>query len=265
MRGRRPGAGSRAGVPAPPEWSPAWAPFLDIDGTLLDIAAAPGTVVVPPGLVDLLDRLAARCGVLALVTGRSLAQVDALFGAGRFDCAANHGAVLRVGGRLDPGVGDPAAGHAVAAALAPAVAAHPGAFVEDKGHSVAVHYRAAPAAATALLAAAEGAIRAGPGDWRILVGKAVVEIAPRATSKGTAIERFLAEPAYAGRRPFFAGDDTTDEDAFGVVRARDGLGVLVGPARRTGATRRLPSPGAFRDWLERSLGGSGAGQRPAIA
>lgn len=236
----------------PVTWSSAWAPFLDIDGTLLDIAAHPNDVVVPPGLVRDLERLAVRCGSLALITGRSLDQVDALFGAGRFDCAANHGAVIRIGDMVREPGGHPSVAPIVAA-LVPAVALHAGAFVEEKGHSVAVHFRAAPAAEPFLIKAAYEAIRSDPGAWRIVLGKAVVEIAPRGTTKGTAIEHLLAHPVHGGRQPFFAGDDITDEDAFTAVAAHGGLGVLVGPERRTAAQFRLPSPATFRSWLSRSL------------
>lgn len=239
----------------PVVWSPAWAPFLDIDGTLLDIAARPDDVFVPEGLIETLGDLAAACGCLALVTGRSLAQVDALFGAGPFDVAANHGAVLRIGGRVRDAAGDPDAAAAVADALRPAVDRHDGAFVEEKGHSVAVHYRAVPAAESVLLQAAHEAIRGSGEAWRILIGKAVIEIAPRFATKGTAIGQFLEDPAYRNRRPFFAGDDTTDEDAFVAVAADGGLGVLIGPERKTAARHRLPSPDAFRAWLGRSVAG----------
>jgi trehalose 6-phosphate phosphatase len=239
----------------PVVWSAAWAPFLDIDGTLLDIAARPDDVFVPDHLIETLTAVADTCGCLALITGRSLNQADALFGAGRFDVAANHGAVVRIGGVVRDEAGDPEAAEAVAAALRLAVDRHAGTFVEEKGHSVAVHYRAAPAAEPFLLQAAREAIRGSGDAWRILIGKAVIEIAPRSTTKGTAIAQFLADPAYRRRRPFFAGDDTTDEDAFEAVAAVGGLGVLIGPERKTAARYRLPSPGAFRAWLDDSVAG----------
>lgn len=233
-------------------WSGEWAPFLDIDGTLLDIAAHPDDVFVPPALIACLERLAERCGSLALVTGRSLDQVDALFGAGRFDCAANHGAVVRIGGMVRDLAGGRPVGPIVAF-LEPAIAGHGGVFLEEKGHSVAVHYRAAPGTEPLLIKAAYDAIRGEADAWRIVLGKAVVEIAPRGTTKGTAIEYLLGHPVHGGRRPFFAGDDITDEDAFAAVARHDGMGVLVGPERRTAAQFRLPSPDAFRNWLARSL------------
>lgn len=259
-----PRAGETAALPEPrrqradatdwrPGWSPAWAPFLDIDGTLLDIAERPGDVFVPEGLVATLLELRETCGSLALVTGRSLDQVDALFGAGVFDVAANHGAVLRVDGVVADVAGDPLAASDLAARLAPVVADLPGTLLEDKGHSVALHYRQAPDAAGPLLAAARGAMALDSRSWRLVAGKAVFELAPRATTKGTAVETLMARRPYAGRRPFFAGDDVTDEDAFEAVERLGGVTLLVGPERASRARWRLPSPSAFRFWLDGGL------------
>ncbi|MEJ1160310.1 trehalose-phosphatase [Prosthecomicrobium sp. N25] len=242
--------------PPPPAiaWTEEWAPFLDIDGTLLDFAGHPAAVVVPKDLVAMLERLRERCGCLALVTGRSLDQVDALFGPDRFHVAASHGAVIRsaLGTRDAAGHGEST--RAIAGHLEALVARHPGTFVEDKGHSVALHFRLAPEAAPALLAAAEDLAAQAPETWRVLTGKGVVEIAPRAASKGTAIGALLGEAGYSGKRPFFAGDDLTDEDGFAMVDYAGGLGVLVGPNRPSAARWRIPGPEAFRRWLAAGLG-----------
>jgi trehalose 6-phosphate phosphatase len=244
------------GLPPLPalDWTDGWAPFLDIDGTLLDLAGHPAAVVVPEGLIDALERLRARCGCLALVTGRSLEQVDDLFGTGRFDVAASHGAVIRSRFGLRDAAGHGESTHAVAALLAPVLTRWPGAFMEDKGHSVALHYRLAPEAAPDLMRAAQAAIAGEADTWRILTGKGVIEIAPRDASKGTAIGALLGESPYAGKRPFFAGDDTTDEDGFAMVAYAGGLGVLVGAERPTAARYRIGSADAFRRWLVEGLG-----------
>lgn len=230
------------------DWSEGWAFFLDIDGTLLDIAAHPDAVVVPDGLLLALERIRRQCGgALALVTGRGIASVDALFGPGRFDCAANHGAVLRIGSvtreenRLDA--------RQVIDSLTPALREIEGVLVEDKIHSVALHYRAAPAAEPIIRRAVAAALEHEGERWRIVDGKAVIEVAPRGLTKGTAIAAFLETPPFQGRRPFFAGDDTTDEDAFAAVRELGGLGLFVGPERQSLATLRILSPSAFRAWL----------------
>lgn len=228
-----------------------WAFLFDIDGTLLDLADHPDRVVVPETLLPALKRLKGLAGgALALVTGRGLGSADRLFGAD-FDCAGNHGATLRLGATLDAvAAADVPLLEGLSAALEPAIAAHPGAWIERKSHSIAVHWRRVPEAAADLARAVRTAVAGHVRDWRLIEGKGVIEIARRDATKGTAVERLLASPGYVGRRPFYAGDDVTDEDAFQTVAGLGGVGVLVGPPRRTYAHYSCPAPEAFRRWIE---------------
>jgi trehalose 6-phosphate phosphatase len=92
-------------------------------------------------------------------------------------------------------------------------------------------------------------------------GKKVVELKPAAADKGRAVRAFMAEPPFAGRRPWYFGDDVTDEHAFDAVRALGGVTVKVGPGE-TLAAHRLPDPDAVRQWLRAQVA---AGLAPAAA
>jgi trehalose 6-phosphate phosphatase len=127
-----------------------------------------------------------------------------------------------------------------------------GLLLEDKGTTLALHYRAVPEREEEILALSETLRREADGALRLISGKMVVEFQPRNVNKGVAITAFLAEPPFLGRRPVFVGDDTTDEDGFTEIRRRGGVAVRVGPTRETAANRSLPSVSAVLDWLARS-------------
>lgn len=233
-----------------------WALFLDIDGTLLDLAPKPDDVVVPPTLSPLLDTLTARLGgALALISGRSLDGIDRLFPGGR-DAAGSHGAEWRLGGETS-----------TSAEIWPSdlprmieaeVSRLPGVLMEPKSRSLALHYREAPEHSATLRAVAETAMRTAERPLRLLEGKMVIELIPAGMTKGSAIKRFMARPPYAGRRPVFIGDDVTDESGFVAVNEMDGLSIHVGDDPATAARFRFPSPASLRHWLvslEQSLGG----------
>ena len=240
-----------------PPWRDDWALFLDVDGTLLAIAATPTAVHVPDRAVGLLaglrDKLA---GALALVSGRSIADLDRLFAPLRLPVAGAHGTERRdAAGRLH--------GRDCSAALAPArhlllpwVAAHSGVILEDKGAALALHYRRAPeleAAARDVMAAALVAV--GPA-FHIQDGKKVVEITVETASKGFAIAQFMAEPPFVGRLPVFVGDDLTDEDGFEAVNRFGGHSVAVGVNRATHARWHLRDDRQVLAWLESNAGGA---------
>jgi trehalose 6-phosphate phosphatase len=239
---------SAARLPLPPAISPDWALFLDVDGTLLDFAPTPDSVRVPSGLVATLDILRAHLdGALALVSGRSLATLDALFAPLQLPAVGLHGLERR---SADPRTMPPSppaldAFRAQAEALA---AQHPGALVEDKGTAVALHWRGNPAAATALLVLAETALAELPG-YQLQPGDHVLELRPRGADKGSAILAMLDAPPFHGRLPVFVGDDHTDEHGFAAVREHCGIAVLVGDRQPSAARHRLPDTAAVRAWL----------------
>ncbi|MCJ8052540.1 trehalose-phosphatase [Shinella curvata] len=241
-----------------------WALFLDIDGTLLDLAATPDAIQVPLSLPGDLQAVAHRLkGALALVTGRSLSYADALFTPCRFPIAGLHGAEFR---GFD--------GQTVVAAATPAFVSlkqrlieqttwMEGVLIEDKGAAVAAHYRLAPAFDSAL----EGIMRsfaeeAGP-DWVLQPGKMVFEIRPARADKGDAVATYLEQPAFAGRMPIAIGDDLTDETMFALANARGGQSIRVGSlSTPTCALAKASSPSAIRSALSTI---AAAGEGPAAA
>jgi len=244
-----------------PETGESWALFLDIDGTLLPIAPTPHTVRVEPALLSLLKRLRRGCdGALALVSGRALADIDALFAPLLLPAAGLHGLERR---QADGALSTAPAADAVIGELRPLLesyaAARPGLFCEDKGGSIALHYRLAPRYGGAAARFVRHLAAERP-ELRLIKGRKVLECVPRGTNKGLAITAFLAEPPFLGRRPVYAGDDTTDEDGFAAVNAVGGVSIRVtdGSLARdrhmvsaSAANYCIPSVTAFHHWLER--------------
>lgn len=224
--------------------------FLDVDGTLLDFAPRPDAVVVdaaiPPLLLDLRERLG---GALALVSGRPLEQIDALFGL-HGAAAGQHGAELRhADGRVERREGDV---ERIAALLREAqqrTAAWRGVFVEDKRDAFALHWRNAPAFADVVQSFAGELLLDAGKDYELLPGHFVVEIKPRGTNKGLALDALMREAPFAGRRPWMIGDDITDEHAFAAAIAHGGAAIRVGAPRQTHARFALDTPRDVFDWL----------------
>jgi trehalose 6-phosphate phosphatase len=236
--------------------------FLDVDGTLLEIALRPELVDVPPALPPLLDRLASeRDSALALVSGRPLADLDRLFRPWHGAAAGVHGAERRrADGSLVMHADSPADLAAAAAldrlrpVLSDAVRRMPGILLEDKGKSLALHYRAVPERGPEILGLGQACVREADDCLRLIVGKMVVELQPRFYGKDGAIAAFMAEPPFRGRVPVFLGDDTTDEDGFAEINRMGGVSIRIGgpgPAP-TEAVYALPSVGAALEWLARN-------------
>jgi trehalose 6-phosphate phosphatase len=137
------------------------------------------------------------------------------------------------------------------AALVAEVAAHPGLRLEDKGATVAVHFRGAPDLADVARCVAERALAAAGPDWHLLAGSCVYELRPAGITKGGAVEAFAREPPFAGRRPVYVGDDVTDADGIAAAERLGGHGIAVGT--RLDARWRLPDPAATRRWLDELL------------
>lgn len=238
-----------AHLPPPPAIADDWALFLDVDGTLLPFAGTPDAVRVPAGLVDALAALQRRLGgALGLVSGRRLAQLDALFAPLKLPAAGLHGLERR---HADSHV-DPPTPPVLLAALRQKAGAvverFPGALVEDKDSTLALHWRGNPEAEQPLRQLAEAALR-WLHDYRLQCGDGVVELRPVGTDKGDAIAVFLDEAPFAGRQPVFVGDDLTDEHGFEVVLGHGGLAVLVGDRAPSRARHRLRDPAAVLAWL----------------
>jgi trehalose 6-phosphate phosphatase len=229
---------------------PDWCLFLDVDGTLLEIAPTPDAVVVDESLKQLLiDTRRSLQGAVALISGRSIAALDRLFAPHRFAAAGLHGLERRDAlGELhvthvETGPGFDAAREA----LLGIVESMPGVLLEDKKISLAVHFRAVPQHEPALRRLVH-AIAEGLGPrYQVLEGKRVLELKPAALTKGDAIRGFLAEAPFAGRRPVFVGDDITDLDGFAAVENLGGLSVAVGD--RVDAQMRVASPRDVRALL----------------
>jgi trehalose 6-phosphate phosphatase len=236
--------------PPPPlsRFAPA-ALFLDFDGTLVELAEAPGAISVPSGLTPLLDRLSARLeGRLAVVSGRALQDLRRHLGGGAAVLSGSHGAELRYAdGRHIP-VAAPPGLAAARESVRRFAAGGEGLLVEDKPAGVALHYRLAPARAEEADAFLEAL--AESSGLALQRGKMVAELRPHGSDKGKALSRLMAEPPFAGARPVFVGDDLTDEDAFRAAAALGGEGVLVGPARPSAARWRLEDVAAVTSWLE---------------
>jgi trehalose 6-phosphate phosphatase len=235
-------------------WDRPLALFLDVDGTLLDIRRRPAEVVVPPGLRDLLESVSGTLGgALALVSGRSIADLDRLFAPLRLPAAGQHGCELRLerDGEYRP---QPVQHIEPALRLAVAVLAarHPGVEIEDKGQTLALHYRAAPRAMEMLSEQLER-LAGRTGELIALGrGKMVFELRDARFTKASAVEAFLDRAPFAGRLPVFIGDDVTDEDGFEAVERHGGIAMPVGRMlARDGRERRatFAGPADVREWL----------------
>jgi trehalose 6-phosphate phosphatase len=230
--------------------------FLDLDGTLAPIEARPDDVVFDRRRAELVSRLEQRLGgAVAVISGRTLAEVDRILGGTLACVGAVHGLVRR--GPQGVCRTEPSPRLAEARQELGALAeAWPGLILEDKALSVAVHYRGAPERADAVKAAAARlAVRTG---LVLQAGLMVCELRTPGGGKGEALDAFMGERPFAGRRPVMVGDDLTDEHAFEAATARGGFGVLVGPARRTAARYRLDDVDAVADWLGAALNASAA-------
>lgn len=221
-----------------------------MDGTLLSIAAHPEAVQVPGPLLTLLDRLNERFqGAVALISGRTITDLDRLFAPLKLPSAGIHGLERRgmdgaVHQAADAGPLDP-----LRAPLVDFVEAREGLLLEDKQQSLALHYRNAPDYEAEIKSFLGKLLQAIASPLELKRGKMVVEIKPGGANKGTAIEAFMEEPPFAGRMPVFIGDDITDEDGFRAVNRMGGLSIRVGFDENSAATYSLTDEDAVIAWL----------------
>ncbi|WDJ97199.1 trehalose-phosphatase [Xanthomonas campestris pv. incanae] len=241
-------------LPSPPLLDDACALFLDVDGTLIDFAHTPEAVQLLQEVRDAIARLSERLGgAVALVSGRPLSQLDALFAPLLLPAAGLHGHELRSDAAARAAMPQDTSEwlhglHQRAAAL---TQRHPGVLVEDKGVSVALHWRAQPLAGPDVLAFAQQEIAQLSG-YRLQPGDHVVEFVPEGSNKGLAVEQLMQQPAFAGRTPVFVGDDLTDEFGFQATNRLGGWSVLVGDRAQTDARFRVSGTAAVHAWLQRN-------------
>jgi len=230
-----------------------YAILLDVDGTILDFAPTPHEVRVPKALSNALQRICERTsGALALVSGRPLGDLDFIFTPLKLPAIGGHGAEIRpvAGGKpfeqrartLD---------RELRSRLSDVAKLNPSIIVEDKGYSLALHYRLAMDKEAEVRERVVAICSARPSDIvEILPGKAVIEIKSAGFNKGTAVRELMTYQPFIDRCPIFIGDDTTDEAAFAVLPDFGGLGISVG-RKVAGVAGRFQAPSDVRHWLER--------------
>jgi trehalose 6-phosphate phosphatase len=232
--------------------------FLDVDGTLIELTDSPFHTHASDALKSLLTRTADTLdGALALVSGRSIEYLDALFAPLRLPMAGLHGAERRSASGVMHSTGTAAEDprlEGARGALSIFVGKHPGTLLEDKGRTLAVHYRMAPRFESAAREAVATVVATLRDSHELQHGNMMLEIKPRGFTKGTAIEAFMQEPPFRSRTPVFVGDDLTDLDGFRVVEAAGGLTIAVGD--RVQGAHRLDDPAAVRAWLAELTSGA---------
>lgn len=212
-----------------PQFNPRWALFLDFDGTLADIAPNPSLANLQPSIkAAVIAKRARLSGALALVSGRTIADLDAYFCPYRLSAAGMHGAEMRLpeGESVELSNGNCNVFSIVAARLVAILKHKQGVVIEHKPLAVTLHYRAAPAQAIACLKAVRTAINEFD-EIEVRPGKMVLEIGYRTVKKGFAVERFMTHSVFKGRIPVFIGDDFADESAINVAQQLGGFGVRI--------------------------------------
>ena len=229
--------------------------LLDIDGTLLDLMPTPREVWVPPGLIKTLNHLYKRTGgALALVSGRSLNDIDLIFAPDQFPAVGGHGAEMRLEAEADAvAARAPPLDKELKRRLAAIARLSPGILLEDKGYSLALHYRLAPHAEKAIYEAVS-LIRADLPDApiEVLPGKCVCEIKHSGFTKASGVRELMTHPPFKGRKPFFIGDDVTDETVFAIMPDLDGVAFSVG-RRARGVAGHFDAPSDVREFLAHLL------------
>lgn len=226
--------------------------FLDFDGTLVELASEPDAIVIPPELVPLLAALRDRLGgALAVVSGRAVGAIDTFLHPLDLPVAGVHGSERRAADGNLVLLPTPSL-DTVEQAAARLLHEHPALAVEPKRGAVALHYRQAPQLEDICRRTMEAAVAASPGV-SLLHGKMVFEAKSSLANKGKALGAFLQEPPFAGRKPVFLGDDTTDEPGFSIAQELGGVGIKVGQGE-TIAHHRIAGPAAVRAGLAAWLG-----------
>lgn len=246
------GRAVRTGAPVMSAARAAW--FLDFDGTLVDLAETPDQVRVEAEVVDMVRELAhASRGAVALISGRRIKDIDRLFAPLSLPVAGQHGAERRsAGGRFHRYPANRRGIGTMHGMLRAWVERRPGPLLENKGSTIAVHYRQAPELAEPLGAFMLELVARTRGRYCLQGGKMIFEIRPSGMDKGSAVLEFMQEPPFIGRTPVFVGDDITDESAFAAVLGLGGASVKVGNGD-TIAPWRLQGVADVHAWIRSSI------------
>jgi trehalose 6-phosphate phosphatase len=226
--------------------------LLDVDGTLLEIAETPQSVRVSSELLEMLRALSLKTrGALGLVSGRSIADLDALFAPLVLPSAGLHGFERRSerGEYQCLPLPDAALLQSAREALHQLASVNQNLLVEDKQFALALHYRRVPELAQTVVDAMREIAAGLQPDLVLQLGEMVAEFRPAASDKGAAVKAFLAELPFHGRCPIYIGDDLTDEAAFECVNEVGGISIAVNVRRPTAAQAALPDVAAVHDWL----------------
>lgn len=240
--------------PPPPALADDDALFLDVDGTLLAFADHPDKVAPDPSLLTLLASVQ-QClgGALALLSGRPVSQLQAMFAPLRLPMAGLHGAQLLTSADASPAQADTAQWlHALHQRAMQLAHAHPGVMIENKGQALALHWRNAPDAGAAVITFANAQLPQ-LHDVRLQPGNHVIEFVGSGHDKGRALQQLMQNPPFQGRRPVFIGDDLTDEHGFHAAQQLGGIGVLVGQRNESVAVAALPDITAVHAWLRAAI------------
>ncbi|HLZ98989.1 MAG TPA: trehalose-phosphatase [Steroidobacteraceae bacterium] len=227
-----------------------WCLFLDVDGTLIELTETPFETKASVELKTVLKEVEERLGgALALVSGRSVEYLDAMFAPLRLPSAGLHGIERRKAtGSMHGATFADTQLDSARTVLRDFVLAHPRTLLEDKGRTVAVHYRMAPQFEVQAREAVTGVAAALGKNYHVQAGSMMLEIKPRGFNKGGAVRAFMQEPPFSGRRPVYVGDDLTDLDGFRAVDDQGGVSIAVGD--RVEGQYRLDDPAAVREWLK---------------
>jgi len=228
-----------------------WAYFLDVDGTLAEIAATPDSVTVNPRVPAVLAALRdATGGAVALVSGRPIAEIDWLLAPLHLPAAGLHGLERRsADGRVTRASTGFATHGDLLARMQAFAADWPGVIVEDKSLTLALHYRLRPDAETAARTLVRRLATPFGDRAKVQEGKMVLELKPTLSDKGSVVRAFMSEPPFANRVPVFVGDDVTDEDGFAAVNAMGGHSIRIGDDPHSEARWCFDGIDTFVAWL----------------
>jgi trehalose 6-phosphate phosphatase len=206
-----------------------WALFLDIDGTLVDIAPGPDAICIPATLAPALESAKQWLGgALAIVSGRPFSKIDEIMTPLTLPCAGEHGAVIRLpDGTIQNAAGELAVPNAWKDCVRAATPDWSGVIVEYKSYSIAAHFRQAPERGESIRELFEAMISGNTRGFEILSAHMAFEIRNRALNKAVAVYELMKHAPFIGRVPVFVGDDVTDEDGFRAAREMGGLALHV--------------------------------------